>query len=81
VQLVEVEGVDALLGPDQNVLVVSLGVDPRRRAVDAKGATVENLKYDEFIANRNFFQIIVAANGVKLRYVRRRDGVARQLFS
>ena len=34
VQLVEVEGVDALLGPHQDVLVPRLWVDPAGRAVD-----------------------------------------------
>ncbi len=42
-ELVEVERVDALLGAHQNVLVVRLGVDPRRRAVDVQRTSVENL--------------------------------------
>ena len=41
--LVEVEGVDALLGAHQDVLVVRLGVDPRRRAVQLQRAPVEDL--------------------------------------
>ena len=43
VKLVEVEGVDALLGTHQDVLVVRLWVDPRRCAVDAQRTPVENL--------------------------------------
>lgn len=41
--LVQVERVDALLGPDQDVLVVGLGVDPGRRAVNLQGTPVEHL--------------------------------------
>ena len=44
VELVEVERVDALLGAHQDVLVVRLRVDPRRRAVDPQRATVEHLE-------------------------------------
>ena len=44
VELVEVERVDALLGAHQDVLVVRLGVDPRRGAVDPQRATVEHLE-------------------------------------
>ena len=43
-ELVEVECVDALLGAHQDVLVVRLGVDPRRRAVDPQWTPVENLQ-------------------------------------
>ena len=43
VQLVKVEGVDALLGAHEDVLVVSLRVYPGRSAVDPEGAAVENL--------------------------------------
>ena len=43
-ELVEVERVDALLGAHQDVLVVRLGVDPRRGAVDPQRATVEHLE-------------------------------------
>ena len=43
VELVEVERVDALLGAHQDMLVVRLRVDPRRRAVDPQRAAVEHL--------------------------------------
>ena len=42
--LVEVEGVDPFLSPNQNVLVVRLRVDPRRRAMDLQRTTVEHLE-------------------------------------
>ena len=42
--LVEVERVDALLRAHQDVLVVRLGVDPRRGAVELQGTPVEDLK-------------------------------------
>ena len=42
--LVEVEGVDPLLSPYQNGLVVRLRVDPRRRAMDLQRTTVEHLE-------------------------------------
>ncbi len=43
VKLIEVERVEALLGADEDVLVARLGMDPRRRAVDAERAPVEDL--------------------------------------
>ena len=43
-ELVEVERVDALLGANEDVLVVRLRVDPRGRAVDPQRATVEHLE-------------------------------------
>ena len=42
-ELVQVEGVDPLLGPHEDVLVPGLGVDPAGRAVDLQRAAVEDL--------------------------------------
>ena len=57
-QLVEVERVDALLGAHQDVLVVSLRVDPRGGAVDAERAAVENL--EEEIRNSGPEELLLA---------------------
>ena len=42
-QLVQVEGVDPLLGPHEDVLVPGVGVHPAGRAVDLQRTTVEHL--------------------------------------
>ena len=43
-QLIEVEGVDALLSPHQDVLVPGVGVDPTCCTVDFQRATIEHFR-------------------------------------
>ena len=43
-QLVQVEGVDALLGPHQDVLVPGVGVDPAGGARDLQRTSIEHFR-------------------------------------
>lgn len=61
-QLIEIEGVQALFGGDENVLIACLRVDPRRGAVDAERAAVEHFR----------------ETGAHVHLGRRRQSIARQ---
>lgn len=49
--LVQVQSVNAFFGANQDMLIVSLGVNPRGRTMNPQGTAVENLGHKTYSIN------------------------------